>query len=119
MNSIEKNFHHPFIPYDIQRQFMQALYDCIEGGKVGIFESPTGTLLDPYKWTADSEPEWMLEYSRREKTRFIREKREQLEDRLAKIRADEERQRKQFVDGNHTSKRRKLTAGNDASEQGS
>lgn len=48
----------------------------------------------------------MLEYSRREKTRFIREKREQLEARLAKIRADEERQRKQFVDGNHTSKKR-------------
>ncbi|EDN06975.1 conserved hypothetical protein [Histoplasma mississippiense (nom. inval.)] len=103
MNTVEKNFHHPFIPYDIQRQFMQALFDCIEGGKVGIFESPT---------------EWMLEYSRREKTRFIREKREQLEARLAKIRADEERQRKQFVDGNHTSKKRKLTAGNDASEQG-
>ncbi|QSS49054.1 DEAD_2 domain-containing protein [Histoplasma capsulatum var. duboisii H88] len=140
MNSIEKNFHHPFIPYDIQRQFMQALYDCIEGGKVGIFESPTGTgkslslICGSLTWLrghkraaflntidqslSDSEPEWMLEYSRREKTRFIREKREQLEDRLAKIRADEERQRKQFVDGNHTSKRRKLTAGNDASEQG-
>lgn len=51
MNTVEKNFHHPFIPYDIQRQFMQALFDCIEGGKVGIFESPTGTLLYSYKWT--------------------------------------------------------------------
>jgi chromosome transmission fidelity protein 1 len=38
-----KNFHHPFQPYEIQQTFMQAVYDCIEQGKVGIFESPTGT----------------------------------------------------------------------------
>jgi hypothetical protein len=37
-----KDFHHPYAPYDIQLQFMRALYDCIEDGKVGIFESPTG-----------------------------------------------------------------------------
>jgi chromosome transmission fidelity protein 1 len=37
-----KNFHHPYTPYDIQLQFMQALYACIEDRKVGIFESPTG-----------------------------------------------------------------------------
>ena len=42
MDSAEKNFHHPYSPYDIQIQFMRALYDCIEEGKVGIFESPTG-----------------------------------------------------------------------------
>jgi chromosome transmission fidelity protein 1 len=37
-----KDFHHPFEPYDIQRQFMTALYQSIEDGKIGIFESPTG-----------------------------------------------------------------------------
>ncbi|KAI5257345.1 DNA repair helicase [Aureobasidium subglaciale] len=37
-----KKFHHPYEPYDIQLQFMRTLYDCIEQGKVGIFESPTG-----------------------------------------------------------------------------
>ncbi|OJD24952.1 hypothetical protein ACJ73_03679 [Blastomyces percursus] len=108
MSSVEKNFHHPYTPpYDIQSQFMQALYDCIEEAKVGIFESPT----------ADGEPEWMLEHSRREKARSAREKRKQLEDRLAKVRAEEERQRKQFEDGNYPSKRQKLTAENACSGQ--
>lgn len=55
---------------------------------------------------ADGEPEWILEHSRREKTRSAREKRKQLEDRLAKVRAEEERQRKKFEDGSHPSKRR-------------
>jgi chromosome transmission fidelity protein 1 len=37
-----RDFHHPFVPYDIQRQFMNNLYDCLEDGKIAIFESPTG-----------------------------------------------------------------------------
>lgn len=37
-------FPFPFQPYDIQQQFMQALYSTLEQGKVGIFESPTGTV---------------------------------------------------------------------------
>jgi len=37
-----EKFYHPFEPYEIQQQFMRALYDCIENGNVGIFESPTG-----------------------------------------------------------------------------
>ncbi|PGH00460.1 chromosome transmission fidelity protein 1 [Blastomyces parvus] len=143
MSSVEKNFHHPYIPYDIQSQFMQALYDCIEESKVGIFESPTGTgkslslICGALTWLrdhkraaflntidqapltlADGEPEWMLEYSRREKARSAREKRKQLEDRLAKVRAEEERQRKQFEDGNYPSKRQKLTAEKARSGQG-
>ena len=39
-------FHHPYQPYDIQLKFMNALYDCVEQGQIGIFESPTGT-FDP------------------------------------------------------------------------
>lgn len=38
----DKDFHHPFEPYPIQRQLMSALYTCIEDGDIGIFESPTG-----------------------------------------------------------------------------
>ena len=31
-------------PYDIQVNFMKALYKTLELKKVGIFESPTGTV---------------------------------------------------------------------------
>lgn len=32
-------------PYDIQLNFMRALYKTLELGKIGIFESPTGTVI--------------------------------------------------------------------------
>lgn len=38
------DFHHPYTPYDIQLQFMQALYTCLEDSKIAVFESPTGKL---------------------------------------------------------------------------
>lgn len=37
-------FRFPFEPYPIQLDFMKNLYQCIEQGKLGIFESPTGTV---------------------------------------------------------------------------
>lgn len=33
-------------PYDIQVDFMKALYKTLELKKIGIFESPTGTVND-------------------------------------------------------------------------
>uniref|UniRef100_A0A665VJE8 ATP-dependent DNA helicase DDX11 n=1 Tax=Echeneis naucrates TaxID=173247 RepID=A0A665VJE8_ECHNA len=36
-------FPFPYQPYSIQEQFMAALYKTLDQGKVGIFESPTGT----------------------------------------------------------------------------
>ncbi|NWT09565.1 DDX11 helicase, partial [Vireo altiloquus] len=36
-------FPFPYTPYPIQEQFMEALYGALEAGRVGIFESPTGT----------------------------------------------------------------------------
>ncbi|XP_059833719.1 ATP-dependent DNA helicase DDX11 [Hypanus sabinus] len=36
-------FLFPFKPYSIQEEFMTALYNVLEEGKIGIFESPTGT----------------------------------------------------------------------------
>lgn len=41
-NAAREKFFHPYQPYEIQRQFMTSLYQCIEEGKIGIFESPTG-----------------------------------------------------------------------------
>lgn len=38
------SFLFPFEPYDIQKSFMQELYKTLKEGKLGIFESPTGTV---------------------------------------------------------------------------
>ena len=35
-------------PYDIQLNFMKALYKTLELKKVGIFESPTGTVIEEF-----------------------------------------------------------------------
>ena len=37
-------FPFPFSPYDIQEDFMHTLFDVLNNGEVGIFESPTGTV---------------------------------------------------------------------------
>nr|XP_001395061.2 ATP-dependent RNA helicase CHL1 [Aspergillus niger CBS 513.88] len=110
------DFHHPYSPYDIQLQLMRALYSCLEQGKVAVFESPTGTgkslslicgsltWLRDHKRSAfqtavdnatcdDDEPEWMLDFARRESSRMMTEKRKELEERLEKTRKEEEQQR--------------------------
>lgn len=38
------SFPFPFQPYDIQDSFMRNLFDAINNRKIGIFESPTGTV---------------------------------------------------------------------------
>ena len=40
------DFHHPFTPYEVQLQFMRAVYNVLQQGEgqVGILESPTGTV---------------------------------------------------------------------------
>ncbi|KAJ5767938.1 hypothetical protein N7533_000521 [Penicillium manginii] len=117
MSMDTQDFHHPFTPYEIQLQFMQALYGCLEDGKVAVFESPTAgagtgkslslicgslTWLRDHKRQAfqetldqaacdDDEPEWMIEFAKRDSRRTIAEKRQQFESRLAKIKQDEER----------------------------
>ncbi|RAL06325.1 ATP-dependent DNA helicase-like protein [Aspergillus ibericus CBS 121593] len=80
----EKDFHHPYSPYDIQIQLMRALYTCIEQGKVAIFESPTGD---------DDEPEWMLDFTKRESSRVMTAKRKEFEERLERTKKEEEKQR--------------------------
>uniref|UniRef100_A0A3Q3ARE9 DEAD/H (Asp-Glu-Ala-Asp/His) box helicase 11 n=1 Tax=Kryptolebias marmoratus TaxID=37003 RepID=A0A3Q3ARE9_KRYMA len=54
-------FPFPYQPYDIQERFMQALYNALDQGKVGIFESPTGTgkslslICGALSWLTDHE----------------------------------------------------------------
>ena len=40
-----KRFKFPFPPYKIQEDFMEKLYETIDTGKIGIFESQTGTVI--------------------------------------------------------------------------
>jgi chromosome transmission fidelity protein 1 len=129
----ERDFHHPYEPYDIQTQFMNAVYDCLEDGKVGIFESPTGTgkslslicgsltwLRHHKKRTFDQgfdvegagsdEPAWMLEHVRTERKRAAFVRRQDLEDRIAKIKAKEKRIKERYQDGEPSYKRRKVAS---------
>ncbi|KAJ1675151.1 ATP-dependent DNA helicase chl1 [Spiromyces aspiralis] len=57
-----QDFGFPYpTPYQIQLDFMQNLYQAIEAGKFGIFESPTGTgkslslICGALKWLKDHE----------------------------------------------------------------
>lgn len=125
-----KDFHHPFAPYDIQQQFMQAVYDCIEEGKVGIFESPTGTgkslslICASLTWLRehkrktfddtiaavqvdDDEPEWMAEHAREARRQEARRLRADLEARLEAVRQREQKIRHRDVKGEPPFKRRR------------
>ncbi|GAB1601699.1 ATP-dependent DNA helicase DDX11-like isoform X1 [Argonauta hians] len=61
--NIPEEFPFPFVPYDIQLGFMKALYRCLHLGKIGIFESPTGTgkslsvICGALKWLQDYKEE--------------------------------------------------------------
>lgn len=115
-----KDYHHPFQPYDIQQQFMDAMYRCIEDGKVGIFESPTGTgkslslICSSLTWLRDhkrksfdeailaievddGEPEWMAEYAREERRRAMRQLREDFDARLKTVRQREQKLRERIA----------------------
>ncbi|XP_050454703.1 ATP-dependent DNA helicase DDX11 isoform X2 [Cataglyphis hispanica] len=56
-----QEFPFPFPAYQIQKQFMKDLYNCLESGKLGLFESPTGTgkslslICGALRWLIDHE----------------------------------------------------------------
>ncbi|KAK0163479.1 hypothetical protein PV327_007154 [Microctonus hyperodae] len=61
---IPDEFPFPFPPYTIQKDFMKNLYSCLDNGKLGIFESPTGTgkslsiICGALKWLVDYEEKY-------------------------------------------------------------
>lgn len=136
------NFYHPFQPYPIQEEFMNALYECIEEGKIGIFESPTGTgkslslICGSLTWLRehkrkefdeslirsadddDDDPEWMKEHARNERRRNALQHRQDLEKRLSKVREREKKVKKQYENGEPVTKRRKIANADGASEPG-
>jgi len=127
---MERDFHHPYEPYDIQTQFMDAVYECLEDGKVGIFESPTGTgkslslICGSLTWLRDhkrrtfedglavngaygDEPAWLLEHARKQKKQAALQRRAEFEARIAKIKEKEKRLKEVYQKGEPKSKRQK------------
>lgn len=127
----ERDFHHPYEPYEIQKQFMNAVYDCLEDSKVGIFESPTGTgkslslICGSLTWLRDhkrrnfedgfdidaastDDPPWMLEHARKQRKQDAFRRRQELNERLAKIKAKEKRAQERFAAGGPAYKRQKV-----------
>ena len=130
----QRDFHHPFTPYDIQNEFMGAVYDCFEDGKVGIFESPTGTgkslslICGSLTWLRDNkrrtfeegfavdasnsdEPSWIREHAQKQRKQEALRRRQELNDRIAKIKANEKRATERYESGEPKNKRQKLAAG--------
>ncbi|KAL2425320.1 ATP-dependent DNA helicase chl1 [Exophiala dermatitidis] len=132
MESSEANFCHPYQPYDIQLEFMTQLYRCIEGKKVGIFESPTGTgkslslICGALTWLRDHErraldstlkaenkdaqDDWLLQAEADARRRELLLAREELERRLATLREEEARQKQQKLE-NRSAKKARLVGG--------
>ncbi|KAG2210921.1 hypothetical protein INT47_000078 [Mucor saturninus] len=113
MNSEAKPFGFPFEPYHIQKDFMEELYNVLEHGKVGIFESPTGTgkslslICGSLKWlndhdkkdpepnepvvkVKDNQPDWITALQTKSQDHKKREKREErrreLKNRIDRVR---------------------------------
>lgn len=127
MESSTRHFHHPYNPYDIQNDLMNAIYDCITEGKIGIFESPTGTgkslslICSSLTWLRDNqevtlqdqttleeesgEPGWVVEHARSQRRDAVIEQKSELEARLRKIRTKELLQKKRFETGEPKAKR--------------
>ncbi|KAF9695163.1 hypothetical protein EKO04_006762 [Ascochyta lentis] len=127
----ERDFHHPYEPYSIQKDFMNAVYDCLEDSKVGIFESPTGTgkslslICGSLTWLRDhkrrnfedgfevdtansDDPPWMLEHARNQRKQDAVRRRQELNERLAKIKAKEKRAKERSAAGGSAYKRQKV-----------
>jgi hypothetical protein len=124
MEPSNPKFCHPYEPYEIQIGFMRSLYDCIENRKVGIFESPTGTgkslslICGALTWLRDnkrrdldetaggrSDPDdWLAQAEIEIRRKEILREREELEQKLARLR-DQEARRRQHQHGKIPAKR--------------
>ncbi|KPI35188.1 ATP-dependent RNA helicase chl1 [Cyphellophora attinorum] len=120
MEPSDPRFSHPYEPYDIQLEFMSSLYDTIQQGNVGIFESPTGTgkslslICGALTWlrdhkrhslegdingTAPATSDWLAAAEKVNRRKALLRDREEFEQKLAKLRRDEARsQRRQESD---------------------
>ncbi|CAH0026075.1 unnamed protein product [Clonostachys rhizophaga] len=112
------DFNHPFTPYDVQEQFMKAVYNVLEtgDGQIGILESPTGTgkslslICASLTWLRHhkshshevelksaveahkDEPEWIVEQLLRQKRDELAKRWQEREERLEAARRKEQAQ---------------------------
>lgn len=127
MEPSRADFCHPFQPYDIQLQFMKDLYQTIDEGKVGIFESPTGTgkslslICGSLTWLRDhkrrvldgstksvelgDDPDWMVDAERQERRSVVLQQRKELEGRLSEVRRQETVRKKKLSNQFRSSKK--------------
>jgi chromosome transmission fidelity protein 1 len=113
MEPSRPDFCHPYQPYDIQSSFMTNLYRCIEDGKVGIFESPTGTgkslslICASLTWLRDhkrqavenainsietgDDPMWIVEAEKQARRKELLHQRRELEQKLLAAHQNETR----------------------------
>lgn len=129
-----KDFHHPYKPYKIQNDFMQALYSAIDAGGVGIFESPTGTgkslsiICGALKWLRNhdnisleseknDEPEWIIKYEIEKKKQLIQMKKKETEEKLEKIRIKEAKSNDLKANKSIVFKKKKLDKQNDINQE--
>jgi len=76
-----EEFAFPFPPYDIQEQFMLALFETLNNGQLGIFESPTGT--GKSLSLICGALTWFIEYHKQRKLKlqdFVKEEKKDEED---------------------------------------
>ncbi|KAL9602940.1 MAG: hypothetical protein Q9219_001465 [cf. Caloplaca sp. 3 TL-2023] len=112
-------------------RLMNSVYDCISKGKVGIFESPTGTgkslslICSTLTWLRDEQgkaldheveaddedggPDWVVEQARQQRAEKLVRRRRELESRLNTIREKETRKREQYERGEPVQKRAKAS----------
>ncbi|KAH9837461.1 ATP-dependent RNA helicase chl1 [Teratosphaeria destructans] len=127
------------LAYEIQQRFMEAVYQSIEHGKVGIFESPTGTgkslslICSSLTWLREhkrnqfddaiaaievdeDDPDWMAEHARDARRREMRQMRDELEQRLKAAREREHEVREKAKSSERTLKRRKIIVQDDEAD---
>lgn len=123
------NFHHPYTPYDVQLQFMKAVYKVLQAGngQIGILESPTGTgkslslICSSLTWLRNfkassheaalkdlgakfaDEPDWVVEQLLKRKSEELTRRWEEREERLEKI-----RQKEKAMEARRSAKRRRV-----------
>lgn len=130
-----RNYHHPYEPYDIQQAFMNAVYQCLEQGKIGIFESPTGTgkslslICGSLTWLRDhkrslyelgdisyqptsDEPQWMLEHAQNQAKEQAFRSRQELNERIARIQAKERQVKERYENDEPPFKKQRRMAAN-------